>query len=909
MKKWNLVFTLWLLLYGSAIAQNGTISGTVTDDDTKETLAGVSISVLGTSKGTLTDSHGRYEISLPFGSATIQVSFIGFKSMTQSITINSSEKQTIDFTLMSDITELEAITVVGSRNSERTVLETPVPVDIISIKDLATTVPQFDLNQMLTFLAPSFQSNRQTISDGTDHIDPASLRGLGPDQVLVLVNGKRRHNTALVNVNGTLGRGTVGTDLNTIPASAIERIEVLRDGAAAQYGSDAIAGVINIVLKKNTNQLTANYATGIHKEGDGQLQQFNANYGFQLGNKGHLNITTDYTFRGYTNRMKELEGTIYGNAYLNNATLNPEGATSDDELLQLRGLTRADFNTRIGNSQITNTAAMFNLGLPVAGGGEFYAFGGLNYRNGIATGFYRTPAQSSQVVYEVYPNGFLPEILSFINDKSLGMGIRGKVNEWNIDFSNVYGLNRFRFQVENSINASLGPASQTSFNSGGFSFSQNITSLGGTRNFPGVLQGLNVAMGTEFRVDNYQIVAGQEESYTDYDGPTAGKTGGAQAFPGFQKKNEVNRFRTNIAAYTDVEVDITDQWMIAAAGRFENYSDFGQTVNGKLATRFNINDSYAIRGAVSTGFRAPALHQLYFNTVSTLFVAGVPYEVGTFSNNSQAAKIMGIPQLKEETSLNLSAGFTARPVDGLSFSVDAYQIKVDNRIVLTGQFQGSATAPAGSQDREIYDLLASIGANRAQFFSNSINTTTKGIDVISTYGWELGSAGKLDLSIALNFNETSVDKINIASTLLSGKENVYFDREQRSMVETGNPKSKYNFTANYKIGKFSTMVRTVNFGSISFMSANENPQPNTFTGEDEVADQTFRSKWVTDVSFSYQIAKGLNLQVGSNNLFDVYPDRHTHSANYSFGRFPYSRRMTQFGFNGAFYFARLGVKI
>ncbi len=869
-----LSFFLALFLVSTlAFAQGGKISGTVKDATSGEPLAGVTILVVGTTSGTTSDGQGNYSMNVPAGKITIQVSYIGFENISQELNVSDGSSQTLDFQLKESDKSLEEIVVVGSRNASRSVLDSPVPVDVLDVKSLMNVVAQPDLNQMLTYVAPSFQSNRQTVSDGTDHIDPASLRGLGPDQVLVLVNGKRRHNTALVNVNGTVGRGNVGTDLNTIPAAAIERVEVLRDGAAAQYGSDAIAGVINVVLKKGTNSLNANYTTGIHKEGDGLLNQFNANYGFKLGEKGgYLNLTGDYTFRGFTNRMDFFTGPIYGATYLADPNLNKEGGISDDDLLAKRGLTRKDFNIRSGNSQVSNGSIMFNMGIPLNNGAEFYAFGGLNYRNGQAAGFYRTPSQVTQVVYEIYPNGFLPEIHSNIVDKSFGAGIKGKVNNWDIDFSNVYGTNRFRFQVENSLNASMGISSLTSFNSGGFSFSQNVTSLGASRYFSEALAGVNVALGTEFRVDNYQIFAGQAESYTDYDGATTGKAGGAQVFPGFQPRNEVNRFRTNLAAYLDIEANVTKDWLVAVAGRFENYSDFGSTFNGKLTTRYNFTDNFAFRGAISSGFRAPSLHQLYFNTISTLFIGGVPFEVGTFSNNSQAAKILGIPQLKQETSMNYSLGLTAQPTKWLSLSVDGYMIKVDNRVVLTGQFGGPA-------DPQIASILSGIGANRAQFFTNSINTTTQGLDIIATAsGLALGS-GKLDLSLAANFNKTTVDQVNTPSTLLAGKENTYLDRENRGVLETGNPQSKINLTATYRIGKFSAMLRGVRFGEITYLAVSSTPVANTFkNGELEVPDQIFKAKVVTDISLTYQLFKQMSLQIGANNLLDVYPDKHSHSG-------------------------------
>ncbi len=907
-RRFYLLVMCWLVATGFTLAQTTTLTGSIKDANTGDELIGASVIVVGTTTGATTDVDGKFSLTVSGSKVKLAFSYIGYETVTQDVTLNGGT-QNINVTLNASSSSLDEITVVGSRNASRSVLDSPVPVDVLAVRDLIAVVPQVDLNQMMTFVAPSFQSNRQTISDGTDHIDPASLRGLGPDQVLVLINGKRRHNTALVNTNGTVGRGNVGTDLNTIPAASIERIEVLRDGAAAQYGSDAIAGVINIVLRKDVNQFSANYMTGVHKEGDGALNQFNANYGFALGKKGgYLNLTGDYTFRGFTNRMNEWTGTVYGATYLADPDLNPEGAATDEALLAARNLTRSDFNMRVGNSQVANASAMFNMAIPIDENTEFYAFGGLNYRNGEAAGFYRQPSQVNQVVYEIYPNGFLPEIHTSVLDRSLGMGIRGKIKNWDVDFSNNYGKNSFGFRVENSLNASLGVASATSFDSGGFSFSQNVTSLSVSRFFADFLKGINIAAGSEFRVDNYQIIAGEEASYTDYDGVGIGKVGGAQVFPGFQPRNELNRFRTNLAGYLDVELNVTEKWMVALAGRYENYSDFGNTVTGKFATRYNLTDDYAIRGAISTGFRAPSLHQSFFNTVSTIFVNGVPFEVGTFSNNSRVAGVLGIPKLKQETSINYSIGFTAQPTKAMTFSVDGYIIKVDDRVVLTGQFQGNASAAPGTNDREIYDLLTEVGANRAQFFTNAINTTTRGLDIIATYTWNVGE-GKLDASVAANLNETTVDKINVASSLLAGRESTYFDRTNTAVVETGNPQSKLNVTLNYKVGKFGAMVRSVRFGEITTRGNSAAPVLNTFTGELETLDQTFSAKWVTDFSLSYQLFKNLSLQVGANNIFDVYPDEHTHSTNNSFGRFRYSRQATQFGFNGAFYFARVSIQL
>ncbi|TAD94707.1 MAG: TonB-dependent receptor, partial [Bacteroidetes bacterium] len=552
---------------------------------------------------------------------------------------------------------------------------------------------------------------------------------------------------------------------------------------------------------------------------------------------------------------------------------------------------------------------------------------------------YRMPNQTSQVVAALYPNGFLPLINSNIVDKSFSLGIRGKIQDWNVDFSNTYGTNSFMFGVENSNNASLGTESPTSFQCGGFAFTQNTTNFDMNKYFDKVLSGFNVAFGAEFRVDNYEIFAGEEKSYRNYglrdivnvktvtrpDGTSfnynevvgqfdaLGKVGGAQVFPGFKPSNEVNKYRTNAAAYLDLEADITKKFTIGAAARYENYSDFGSTLNGKLTARVVLAEGYSLRGAVSTGFRAPSLQQSYFSAVSTLFIGGAPFETGTFTNDSRAAQILGIPKLKQETSVNASLGITAEPVKGLTLSVDGYYIKINDRVVLTGQFRGNAAAAVGTQDRTINDLLFSVGANTGQFFTNAINTTTMGLDVVAAQKFDIGK-GNLDVSLAANFNKTTVGDDIKTTDLLKGKEANYFDREQRAVFETGNPQNKVNLTLTYKINKFSIMVRNVRFGEITYRHPSDGGDPsafvlNNFTGQKETRDQTFSAKMVTDITLSYQIAKNLGLTIGANNLLDVYPDRNAHSDNASSGRFPYSRRITQFGFNGAYYFGRLSFSL
>lgn len=868
------------------------ITGKVTNAK-GEPLSGVSIVVKNKAGGTSTNTNGAFTIEANEGDVLV-LSIIGFK--TKEVTVGGQHELSIS--LDEAIAELTTV-VVGSRSLRpRTNVESPVPVDVISSKDLLAT-GQIEPTQQIQFTAPSFVSNRQTVADGTDHIDPASLRGLGPDQVLVLVNGKRRYNTALVNINGTVGKGSVGTDLNSIPGSSIERIEVLRDGAASQYGSDAIAGVINVVLKKKTGtQVFAH--TGAQYEGDGAALQLGINQGFKVG-KGVLNITGEIRHRQPTNRAGEYLGTVY--------TAN---ATQDEQLIAQNGGWDRKNNMYIGNSKQLNAYGEANLELPVSTNTKFYATGMYSYRKGKAAGFYRYPKQApSQVVLDLYPRGFLPGIGSDINDRSLLAGIKGKTaNAWNWDVSSVFGGNQFSFEVTNSNNASMGINSPTEFECGKLRFQQSTTNVDFSKDFGSQLKlsSFNVALGAEFRLDMYKITAGQEESWRNYDNT---KAGGAQVFPGFQPDNEVDENRNVMSTYVDIESDITEKFLVNVAGRFEHYSDFGNALAGKLALRYKIIDALSIRGAISNGFRAPSIHQYYFNNVSTQFqlVGGSLTASNTLTvrNSDKIAKALGIPDLKEETSVNYSLGITAKPGRNVSLTIDAYRIDIKDRILYAGPFRRTA----GSIVDSVLDAAnISNDVQVVQAFSNFVDTKTQGVDVILSFSPQVGK-GNLDLTLAANVNETKIKKIkgtnNIPAVPDANGNYFFFDRAEQSRVELANPKNKVALSANYQIKKFGIMARATRFGKVS--SWNTNPQ----------LDETYDAKVVTDASISYQLIPQVRVTIGANNLFDVYPDKlkwfregngdksNTYYANTSDGRFVYSRNATQFGMNGGYYYISLSA--
>ncbi|MCK5820967.1 MAG: TonB-dependent receptor, partial [Bacteroidales bacterium] len=747
-----------------------------------------------------------------------------------------------------------------------------------------------------------------------------------------------------------------GTDLNAIPAASIERIEVLRDGAAAQYGSDAIAGVINIVLKENTNQLNFSLTSGanftsVGDQVDGQTNSMSASYGIPLGKDGgSLHFSGEASLREPTDRTGAFEGQIfsryntlerlvYHDGYdLSNLPLDvitnyatsmgydestqilDDGLNSlqsylnddvtEDELLA-RGYDRNDFNMRTGQSRLRDGKFFANFSLPIGEYAELYSFSGISFRTGNSGGFYRLPYQS-RAYTPIFIDGFIPEINSQIVDKSLSVGIKGLVNNWTVDFSNTYGSNSFMYVIGNTVNSSMESNSPITFDAGGHSFMQNTTNLDVSRFWKDVFSGLNIAWGFEHRLENYQIFAGEESSYalynrngdvvnynpdqnlvvTDFFGSS--RPGGAQVFPGFRPENELSRYRNSLAAYMDMEIDLTPKWLVNIASRYENYSDFGGTLNYKIATRYKIVDNLMIRGAHSTGFRAPSLHQLYFNRVNTQFIGGLPFDIGTFGNDSKAARLLGIPELKQERSRNFSSGLSMRiPKWNISMSVDAFQINIYDRITYTGSFSASDSP----EDAELASLLAQVGASSASFFANTIDAQSRGIDIVFSYYTKIGS-GNLRSNFSATFSETNQVGDIHASDQLANKLDTYFNEFDRILLESASPKTKMSLSYLYSYKGFNIFLRESYFGKVTHASR-------------VVADQQVLSaKLLLDLSIGYTIKNIMTFTVGANNLLDVYPDLILpDNADYSSGRFPYSRRSTQFGFGGRFLFVRMNYAL
>ncbi|MEO6486441.1 MAG: TonB-dependent receptor [Thermoanaerobaculia bacterium] len=747
---------------------------------------------------------------------------------------------------------------VGSRSPERSRTDTPVPVDVVPISEVADESGQLDLGQLLQFTAPSFNSNRQSGSDGSDHVDAATLRGLGPDQVLVLINGKRRHTSSLVYIFGSRARGNVGTDLNTIPVSAIERIEILRDGAAAQYGSDAIAGVINIVLRKDLG-INAILSAGQYTAGDGGNGQVAVNYGVGVGDRGTLSLTGEVLSREKTNRASAGEPRT------------------------------------IGDSATDNFTFFYNLDVPVGAAGTFYGHGGYNDREGLAGAWYRGGVDSDDIPSrnsaQMYPNGFVPDIGSNIRDLSAAFGYRTLAGSWYLDLSSTWGSNRMEYRISDTLNASIAARnngiSPTAFDAGGFDFSQSTTNLDVSRYYREWLRGVNVAAGLEYRRESYGIFAGELGSYGDLDGPGGGNAG-SQGFPGFQPVDEVDANRSSTAVYVDSEFKTSDRLLLTGALRFENYSDFGNTLNGKVSFAYAVLPVLNLRGSVSTGFRAPSLHQRYFSSTFTDFIAGEAADIKLAPNESELAQLVGIPKLKEEKSKNFSLGFTWHPQTTVNLTVDAYQIDIDDRIVLTGGFTGD--------DPDIGHIITAQELVEARFFTNAIDTQTRGLDLTLSQRRPF-AAGQLTAMAGLNLNQTEVKKVNTAPGLI-GKEDIYFNTRERMFVEGSAPETKATFGLDYGVARWGAGVKVIYFGEVLSGTWSQIDDPTS-------PSQLYDPRVTTDLHGSYEFARGLKVTVGGMNVFDEVPTEQDPNETENGALW----ENVQMGFNGAAYYIRLGWRL
>ena len=791
---------------------------------------------------------------------------------------------------------------VGTRGQGRTVTDSPVPVDVVTEQEIIET-GEAEVGRIIQALIPSFNFSSSTISDGTDSVRPATLRGLGPDQVLVLVNGKRRHGSALIHVNTSVGRGTAGTDLNAIPVSAIKRIEVLRDGASAQYGSDAIAGVINIILKDSYDGALRT-SIGQTYESDGTRYTARVNKGFQIGEDGVLHAAVEFGHRGATNR-----------AGLQGAIQYPDSVVEDNVLMADPGNKERNFNRRqfrIGDADMDQFSGAFNYSNPIDGiGAEVYAFGDFSMVENESGGFYRRANQLDRnPLTSIYPDGFLPLINTTVTDFSIGGGFVSEFdNGLEADIAVVHGGNSFNFEITNSHNASWVAlnctsratcSAQTSADAG--TLSLDLTTINLDFTLP-LRDTLHLAWGLEHRLDRYRIKAGEPYSYLDYDGPDGEGAPGIQVFPGFQ--DDVDELRNAFSLYVDTEFYVSDTFLVSPAVRYEHYSDFGSTINGKVATKLDLSAQFGLRGSVSTGFRAPSMQQLYLSNVSTQFnndpVTGdlVAFDVGTFRNDSQFAKAIGVPELDAETSVTGSIGLVYQPMPEFTLTTDFYHISVSDRIILSGRLtESDETLP-----QSIRDAIIRAGGQQGQFFMNAADTRTQGVDVVVTWDVPFVSMGALDLKLLGTVSETEITKVNLPL----GLPDALFTDQDRSIVEEWQPSSRFTLSGSYALGDFSAFLALHHYGEYTVTEGSGDRQ-------------TYGAKQLTDLRLGYSLGFG-RLSIGANNLFDVTPDENEIGQARggtiidpmgnvivdSPGVFTYSRRSAPFGFNGGFYYVAFDV--
>jgi len=761
---------------------------------------------------------------------------------------------------------LDTLIVTGTRVTDRTVAESQSPIDIIPPEALAATGTT-ELATALARALPSLNFPRPAMADGTSGVRPAQLRGLSPDQVLVLVNGKRRHVSALVNVNGTIGRGSSAVDLNAIPVSAIERVEVLRDGASAQYGSDAIAGVVNVVLKGAGAGGSLTLAGGEYSEGDGTQWQLSGDAGLSLsGEGGTVHLAAQVGSQDPTNRSGTYQGTAPH-------TGNYPGV--------------GEKAFKLGDPEVDQFAVSANAAFNVGEHSQVYATAIASNRDITSFAFYRSRNHSSQsaLLAQVYPNGYVPEINQDSKDRSVVLGFKGSSESgWNWDLSYNFGSNDLDFYTQNTINYSLGTASPQRFYAGNLKYSQDVFNADFSKALDlGLAYPATLSFGAEYRDEEWQQSAGEPDSYFGT---------GAQGFAGFTPRNSGSYQRDSYAVYAGLEADLTDRFSAGIAGRYEDYSDFGSETSGKLSARYAFSDAVALRATVASGFRAPALAQQNYQAVTTNINNSVVTETGTFPATGAAAQALGAEPLKAETSLSYSLGLVLQPAERVYVTVDAYQIDIDDRIVLSSNLNLTNNAAAQA-------LLASLGINgvtAARYFNNAIDTRTRGVDVVGTWSVPL-AASTLDLTASYNYNKTEVTRIApnpaVLSSLGANLERV--GRDERGRIEEGSPRDKFALGAAWKLGSWDLSANATRYGEVTNRNASNPAQ-----------DQTFDPKWTLDTAVSFRPNASWTLTVGADNVLDEYPEENIF-PNSTFGLFPYSL-YSPFGFNGRYVYGRVSYK-
>ena len=887
-------------------AQTGALRGRVSDS-TGAVVVGALITLDQGGLRTTSDSRGRYTLGgVQAGRRIMQVRSLGYAPESLIVNVVAGQIMAADVLLRRSAYQLVPVqTLVGSRAKHAAAEELAVPVDVYTAEELKRT-GSTETTQILANLSPSVNFPKQAVTDATEIVRPFTLRGLSPDHSLVLINGQRRHTTALLNVfsNGS-APGSSGVDLNAFPSSAIDRIEVLRDGASTQYGSDAIAGVVNLVLKEGQFTPFINTSTGQYRPGkgfanDGTTNDIGGGVGFKLG-RGSLSLFGQYLKREATNRAC------------------PDGSFPDingvrDSVANCRVIIKrtgvAQPNVHWGDGIERDIHTFANLRLPLSADGttELYAFGGYSDRDGTGNGFFRKP-RNSRNWSEIYPLGFLPEFRPNVIDYSAAGGVRTDFGGWATDISANYGYDGFDFNLRNTLNSSLGPSlstptapgrdgvrgtaddpgipNQTAFFAGAlrrgeFNLGVNLSKAMEM----GLANAVNVAVGVAFRRENYEVIAGERASWIQGYHRTRDSSGvaqgGSSVFQGFAPSDASENSRTNFGGYVDLETNLSQALLVNAAGRFESYSDFGQAFTGKAAVRYQPDRKFVLRGAMSTGFRAPGLQQSWYSHTTTAIQNGVLIEVGNFPVTNRASRIFGAKPLQEEKSINLSAGFAYSPTNNLNLNVDIYHIAIRDRILLGATFDGTS-------DPVVAQILLDSGFTSiaaVQFPTNALDTKSDGIDIVANYRMFAGS-GTFDFSFAVNFAKNKITRVSPLPDILQGTATIYtsaLDIVTINAIERNRPDRRSTFTTNYSLGRFHAMGRASDFGSYVDGSLD--------------GLETFGAKMLLDGELGYRF-QSVNISIGARNLFNVYPDQVQVADNTNNGTFIYPGA-SPFGYNGRF---------
>ncbi len=858
------------------VLQNS-VSGKVTDQD-GIALAGVNILEKGTSNGTTTDFDGNYNITVG-EDATLVFSYIGFGSVEEKV----GGRATINATLSEGV-QLEEFIVVGSRTAPRSNADTPLPVDVLPAKELTST-GQATFDKALQYRIPSFNTVQTPVNDATSLLDPYEIRNMGPSRTLILINGKRKNLSALLYTQTSPGRGETGADISAIPTDAIKRVEILRDGASAQYGSDAIAGVMNIILKDSPNEGSATIRAGITSEGDGEMFGVAVNNGSTIADdKGFVNYTVDLSKVNLANRP----GTV-------NAAGEAGDFGADIADVQEFLSRRPDAGNINGSPETAAAKFSVNFGYDLSDNTQLYANAAYVYKSVNSFANYRTPywrtVDDFPYLADFFPgdnpnnpngyDGYVPTFEGLLSDYNGTVGFKSKINDWNVDASFTTGGNLQTYKVNQSHNRNVvfSPStwvdangngtiddgevtegaelyranSQQSFDPGGTRFSHNVGNIDISR----ILSDkISIGIGAEFRTETFEVIEGELASY---DG------GGADSFAGASPQNSGKFNRYNIGGYLSLDYDVTDAFLLSGTVRTENYSDFGNAFVYKFSSRYKISDALTLRGSVSSGFRAPTLHQIFTQKAQYSFIPGQGIQVGGLINNvSTQAKLLGIPQLDAETSNNFTVGVGGKISNKLSYTVDYYNISVKDRIVL-----GTEIGPTGDATNQLDILLANNNLSDISFFSNAIDTKTSGIDVVIGYKDLALGAGDLDINLSGNYtiqNERDGAVKDIPIVANAGQSVV--NQTQEALFFTSRPVTKWILGLNYDLNKFGFALNNTYFGKTSFfqqgLSTDANGQFNIGT--------EFTPKVVTDLAINYNATDKLTLALNVNNILNVLPE-------------------------------------